>query len=170
MHLYFSALNGPRYIYPLNIRHTHLSLHPTMHSWTYHLYETDAIAERILELYGQQHIFLFYGEMGSGKTTLIKSLCKAWGVEETTSSPTFAIVHTYRGVKNAVYHLDLFRLRDIQELLAIGFDEYIDSDSPVCIEWPELALPMFRGMQAVLLHLRTIDADTRMLEMEIRTI
>lgn len=138
-----------------------------MHNRTYPLQETDAIARQILDKAGAVHIFLFSGEMGAGKTTLIKSMCKAWGVEETTSSPTFAIVHTYRGAEHSVYHFDLFRLRDQQELQAIGFEEYLDSGAPVCIEWPELAMPMLAGTPYVLIELSAPDAQTRALRMSI---
>lgn len=140
-----------------------------MHTRTYPLNETDAIARQIIEEAGTQRIFLFVGEMGAGKTTLIKSMCRVWGVEETTSSPTFAIVHTYQGAGHRVFHFDLFRLRDGQELQAIGFEEYLDSGAPVCIEWPELAMPMLAGMPYVMLELTAPDAHTRTLRMTIHT-
>jgi tRNA threonylcarbamoyladenosine biosynthesis protein TsaE len=81
-------------------------------------------------------IFLFYGDMGAGKTTLIKSLCKVLGSEDNITSPTFSIVNEYSG-PNKIYHFDFYRLKDQTEALDIGCEEYFYSGNYCFIEWPE---------------------------------
>jgi len=104
--------------------------------------ETERVAKEIIEFAHPQKKFAFYGEMGAGKTTLIKAMCLALGIEEPTSSPTFAIVNEYQG-KQKIYHFDLFRLKNRQELLDIGFEEYLSGDHYIFIEWPAIAEPVF---------------------------
>ena len=89
-------------------------------------------------------IFLLSGEVGSGKTTMIKSFTKKLLVNNNTSSPTFNIVNEYKDRnKNSVYHFDLYRLKSINDLVEIGFEEYINSGSYCFIEWPEIADSFF---------------------------
>lgn len=94
---------------------------------------------------GDLKIWLFDGEMGTGKTTLIKAICKNLGVDEKQmSSPTFAIVNEYQGDSSKIFHFDLYRLKHLGELLDIGFDEYISSGNYCFIEWPEQARNFLR--------------------------
>jgi tRNA threonylcarbamoyladenosine biosynthesis protein TsaE len=79
------------------------------------------------------------GELGSGKTTLAQAICRGYGVTEEVTSPTFAIVHRYGSHKSPVYHLDLYRLKSPAELTNLGWDEIIDDEALVLIEWPERA-------------------------------
>jgi tRNA threonylcarbamoyladenosine biosynthesis protein TsaE len=103
-------------------------------------FEAPDIARLILDGYPQHRVFALHGDLGAGKTTLIKAFCKALGVEDGTSSPSFAIVNEYRAASgDPVYHFDLYRLKDAGELDAIGFTEYADSGHYCFIEWPELA-------------------------------
>ena len=89
-------------------------------------------------------IFLLSGEVGSGKTTMIKSFTKKLLVNNNTSSPSFNIVNEYKDRnKNSVYHFDLYRLKSINDLVEIGFEEYINSGSYCFIEWPEIADSFF---------------------------
>ena len=89
-------------------------------------------------------IFLLSGQVGSGKTTMIKSFTKILSVNNNTSSPTFNIVNEYKDRnKNSVYHFDLYRLKSINDLVEIGFEEYINSGSYCFIEWPEIADSFF---------------------------
>lgn len=102
--------------------------------------EAPAIARLILDGYPQHRVFALHGDLGAGKTTLIKAFCQALGVQDGTSSPSFAIVNEYRAANgDPVYHFDLYRLKDAGELDAIGFTEYVDSGHYCFIEWPELA-------------------------------
>ena len=97
----------------------------------------NSISKEILEFAGNQKVFLFYGEMGAGKTTLIKSLCEVLGVQGPTSSPTFSIVNEYEGRQNLIYHFDFYRLKDESEALDLGYEEYFYSGEYCFVEWPE---------------------------------
>lgn len=97
------------------------------------------VARMILDSYPDKRIFTFTGDLGAGKTTLIKGFCEALGVKEGTSSPSFAIVNEYVGQEGKIYHFDLYRLKHEDELEGIGFTEYLDSGAYCCIEWPDLA-------------------------------
>jgi tRNA threonylcarbamoyladenosine biosynthesis protein TsaE len=88
--------------------------------------------------------FAFYGTMGAGKTTFIKSICNQLGVVDTVNSPTFAIINEYATEgENQIHHFDLYRLEKEQELLDIGFEDYLYSNNWNFIEWPEIAEPFF---------------------------
>lgn len=100
----------------------------------------ESTAQSLLEHCKSDKIFAFYGEMGTGKTTFIKTLCKILGVSDEVSSPTYSIVNEYHGTQT-VYHFDLYRLKDENELLDIGFSEYLNSGKVCLIEWPQLAEP-----------------------------
>ena len=98
------------------------------------------IARVILQGYPEARVLAFHGDLGAGKTTLIKALGQELGVAGAMSSPTFALVNEYRsGAGDPVYHFDLYRLKDAAELDAIGFSEYVDSGNYCFIEWPQLA-------------------------------
>ncbi len=99
--------------------------------------DLDKLALTLLDFAGDEHIIAFEGEMGAGKTTFIKSICKALGVLDITSSPTFSIVNHYLAPRGNVYHFDFYRLNDPSEALAIGVDEYFSDGSFCLIEWPE---------------------------------
>jgi tRNA threonylcarbamoyladenosine biosynthesis protein TsaE len=101
------------------------------------LNDLPAAAQSILNFAGDEKIFLFYGQMGAGKTTLINALCRELGVTENTSSPTFAIVNEYRAPKGNIFHFDFYRLKNQVEAMDIGFEEYVDSGKYCFIEWPE---------------------------------
>ncbi len=102
--------------------------------------DAEEVARFILQSHAEARIFAFTGDLGAGKTTLIKALCKVLGVADQTSSPSFAIVNEYRSTAGGpVYHFDLYRIRNVNELRDIGFEEYLDSGAYCFIEWPELA-------------------------------
>lgn len=82
-------------------------------------------------------VLVFQALMGAGKTTLIKSICKALGVTDNTSSPTFSIVNEYESPNGPVYHFDFYRLKDEQEAFDLGYEEYFYSGQYCLIEWPE---------------------------------
>jgi tRNA threonylcarbamoyladenosine biosynthesis protein TsaE len=101
------------------------------------LEELPHLAKQLLALAGDQKIWLFEGEMGVGKTTLIKVLCQELGVEENTSSPTFSIVNEYSSDSGPVYHFDFYRIRREEEALDMGYEEYFYSGNYCFVEWPE---------------------------------
>jgi len=94
-------------------------------------------AQDLISFAGSQKIFLFYGPMGAGKTTFIKALCEQLGVKEPVTSPTFSIVNEYEGNTAKVYHFDFYRLKNQNEALDMGYEEYFYSGSYCLIEWPE---------------------------------
>ncbi len=100
---------------------------------------TDA-AKWILQNIGEKKVVAFYGEMGVGKTTLIKEICVQLNCISMVTSPTFAIVNEYFTNKNQpIYHFDFYRLSSKKEIIDIGFEEYVFSNNYCLIEWPELA-------------------------------
>jgi len=105
-----------------------------------HADEAADLAAAMLSACKNRRVFAFQGELGAGKTTLIKALCGELGVAGGTASPSFGIVNEYRTAGDEpVYHFDLYRLKDAAELDGIGFTEYIDSGKYCFVEWPEVA-------------------------------
>lgn len=99
----------------------------------------DEAAREFIEGMGDNTIFAFYGKMGAGKTTFIKAICEALGVQDVINSPTFAIVNEYMaGNGEPIYHFDFYRIKKEQEVLDIGYEDYIYSDCLCFMEWPEL--------------------------------
>ncbi len=101
------------------------------------LSELPAAAEKLMKFAGDEKIFLFNGDMGAGKTTFIKSLCKFAGVDENVTSPTFSIVNEYRCGDDKIFHFDFYRLKKPEEALDMGYEEYFYSGNYCFIEWPE---------------------------------
>ncbi|MBR4387852.1 MAG: tRNA (adenosine(37)-N6)-threonylcarbamoyltransferase complex ATPase subunit type 1 TsaE [Prevotella sp.] len=98
----------------------------------------DAARTFITEM-GDSSVFAFYGKMGAGKTTFIKALCEELGVDEVVTSPTFAIVNEYRTDSGElVYHFDFYRIKRIEEVYDMGYEDYFFSGALCFIEWPEL--------------------------------
>ncbi len=101
------------------------------------LSELGRTADEIVEQIKNDRVILFYGDMGAGKTTLIKEICRALGVSDNTSSPTFSIVNEYESENGSIYHFDFYRLRDEQEAFDLGYEEYLYSGNYCFIEWPD---------------------------------
>lgn len=96
-------------------------------------------AREFIEMMGERRIFAFYGSMGAGKTTFIKAVCEAMGVEDAINSPTFAIVNEYEDAdSNTIFHFDFYRIKSIAEVYNMGYEEYLYSNAYCFIEWPEL--------------------------------
>jgi tRNA threonylcarbamoyladenosine biosynthesis protein TsaE len=102
------------------------------------LSELPELAKKMLKSFGEQKVIAFYGEMGAGKTTIIKALCEELGVTDTISSPTFSLVNEYRGARGQkIYHFDFYRLKSTIEAYDMGYEEYFYSKAYCLIEWPE---------------------------------
>ena len=103
------------------------------------LNEIDKAAKDFVAAMGDRKVFAFYGKMGAGKTTFIKAVCEELGVEDVINSPTFAIVNEYvDGKGESVYHFDFYRIKNLQEVLDIGYEDYVYSGHVCFMEWPEL--------------------------------
>lgn len=101
--------------------------------------ELELLAQEILAFAKGYKIFLLKGNLGTGKTTLTKQICKQLGVQGQTASPTYSIVNEYIYPKGKIYHIDLYRLQSEEEAFEVGLEDYIDSNEYCFIEWPDLA-------------------------------
>ena len=102
------------------------------------LKDLGTVAKAVASLASRYRVWLFRGDMGAGKTTLIKAVGAALGVTDTMSSPTFSIVNQYEtGANGSIYHFDFYRIKSEAEAYDIGADEYFYSGHPCFIEWPE---------------------------------
>lgn len=113
---------------------------------------------------GNDKVFAFYGAMGAGKTTFIKAVCEGLGVQETITSPTFAIINEYRDNEgNSIYHFDFYRIHKLEEAFDFGYEDYFYSGNLCFIEWPELVEPLLPG-NTVKVYITGTDAGTRTIE------
>ncbi len=104
-----------------------------------HIDDINEVARQFVDQMGDHKVFAFYGKMGAGKTTFIKAMCEELGVTDVINSPTFAIVNEYMdGKGESIYHFDFYRIKRVEEVYDIGFDEYIYSGNLCLMEWPEL--------------------------------
>ena len=107
------------------------------------LEEIGQVAEKFLAETETNSIFCFEGEMGVGKTTFIKSLCEAMGVDDNISSPTFSIVNEYEtNDRKIIFHFDCYRISKIEDAINIGINEYLESENICFIEWAENIAPL----------------------------
>lgn len=111
-----------------------MSMNFTIHSKE----ELPALANEILQAGGSARVFVFEGEMGSGKTTLIKEICRQLGCSDNLSSPSYAIANEYQSDSGSIFHLDLYRLKNTAEAMDAGIEEYLHSGSYCFIEWPDI--------------------------------
>ena len=119
------------------------------------------VAKAILAAYPQERVFGFYGEMGTGKTTLIKEICHELGVQDITSSPTFAIVNEYWTEQGApLYHFDFYRIDEPADATRIGFEEYLYSGHYCFIEWTEKVEEILQG-DFIPIRIQRVDDHTR---------
>lgn len=96
-------------------------------------------AKEFIKGMGDGKVFAFYGKMGAGKTTFIKALCEVLGVKDVITSPTFAIINEYTdGNDNPIYHFDFYRIKKLEEVYDMGYEDYFYSGNLCLLEWPEL--------------------------------
>ncbi|MGJ1322589.1 tRNA (adenosine(37)-N6)-threonylcarbamoyltransferase complex ATPase subunit type 1 TsaE [Sphingobacterium faecium] len=100
------------------------------------LSELDHAAKLLLNSFPDDRVFLFYGNMGAGKTTFIKALCKVLEVEDITSSPTFSIVNEYSSSQGPIFHFDFYRIKEEEEAYDFGYEDYFYSGNYCFVEWP----------------------------------
>lgn len=126
--------------------------------------ELVAWGERLGRVAEPPLVLTLSGDLGTGKTTLVRAICRGYGVTEDVTSPTFALVHEYHAPRSPVYHLDLYRLRDASELAQLGWDEIVSARALIIVEWPERAggdVPA-GAVPITLAHLEA-DPDRRLL-------
>jgi tRNA threonylcarbamoyladenosine biosynthesis protein TsaE len=108
----------------------------------YSLDDLESVSQKILK-YAKSDVFLCFGEMSVGKTTLIKTLVKALGSDDNVSSPTYSLVNEYLAEGKKIYHFDFYRINSIEEVYDMGFEDYLSQDAFIIIEWPELIEPLW---------------------------
>ena len=104
------------------------------------LADINEAAKQFIENMGNGKVFAFYGKMGAGKTTFIKAICEELGVDDVITSPTFAIVNEYQSATtgDSIYHFDFYRIKKLEEVYDMGYEDYFYSGSLCFLEWPEL--------------------------------
>jgi len=95
-------------------------------------------AREFISKMGEAKVFAFYGKMGAGKTTFIKAVCEELGVSDVITSPTFAIINEYEAASGTIYHFDFYRIKKLEEVYDMGYEDYFYSGALCFIEWPEL--------------------------------
>ena len=130
----------------------------------YTLNQIEEAARAVVESMQGNQLFAFYGQMGAGKTTLIKAICRQLGVQEEVNSPTFAIVNEYKGTHQTIYHFDFYRINRPEEALDFGLYDYFDSGNICLMEWPECIEPLLPD-DTVKIEISVIDENTRKLNL-----
>ena len=120
-------------------------------------------AKQFVSAIGTHRVFAFYGKMGAGKTTFIKAVCRELGVTDVITSPTFALINEYTdGKGNPIYHFDYYRIKKLEEVYDMGYEDYFYSGNLCLIEWPELIESLLPD-DAVRVHLDVLPDGTRKL-------
>ena len=129
-----------------------------------------SFAESFWQQAGNNKVFLFYGEMGAGQTTIIEALCAAKGVTERMGSPTYSIINQYGYVENGeekiIFHIDLYRLRDEEEIIQAGVEDSVYSGAICFVEWPQKAPALF-DHNVVKTFIEVIDETHRRINIEL---
>ena len=126
----------------------------------YQLENIEAAAVRLLSVIDGNAVIAFSGDMGAGKTTFIHALCRALGVTENMSSPTFSIINEYQSPSGPIYHIDLYRCRSAEEVIRAGVEDCLFSGNRCFVEWPSVAFGIFPP-ETLAAHINQIDNNTR---------
>ncbi len=128
------------------------------------LSEINAVAEKFIEAHPADRLFAFYGKMGSGKTTFIKALCEKLQVIDYVTSPTFALINVYETEQfQEIYHFDFYRIKSMDELFDLGYEEYFFSDKYCFVEWPELIEPLLPA-NTIRISITETQSGSRLIE------
>ena len=123
------------------------------------------VAAAVIERSQSRKIVAFYGEMGAGKTTLIREICRQKGVVDNVTSPTFAIVNHYRNDSEDIFHFDFYRIDNPAEAYDLGYEEYFDSGNLCLVEWPE-KLGMLLPDECLNVRILATGNESRMITIE----
>jgi tRNA threonylcarbamoyladenosine biosynthesis protein TsaE len=125
---------------------------------------TQALGRRLATVLQPGTVVALYGDLGAGKTQLVKGCCAGYGIDPATvSSPTFTIVHEYAGEPFPLYHFDAYRIEDADEFFDLGYEDYFYGDGVCFVEWPERVAALIPP-DALRLHLRHLGGDQRRIE------
>lgn len=129
-----------------------------------HIHEA---AREFIAAMGDNTVFALYGKMGVGKTTFIKALCQELGVEDVVTSPTFAVINEYRSdiAGELIYHFDFYRIKKLEEVYDMGYEDYFYSGALCFIEWPELVEELLPG-NTIKVTIEELEDGSRKLTME----
>lgn len=129
--------------------------------------DLSVLAEKLIADFGTTKVIVFAGEMGVGKTTLIKQICKQLGVEEATTSPTFSIVNEYlTNTNQSIYHFDFYRIDDETEVFDLGYEDYFYGGAYCFIEWPE-KIPNLLPETFVKVTIELDEQNNRLISVEV---
>ena len=129
------------------------------------LAQLDEVAQLIIDELQGRSVVLFRGGMGAGKTTLISRIVALLGADDTVTSPTFALVNQYEGLKHRIYHFDFYRINRIEEVFDFGYEEYFYSGDLCLVEWPEMIEALIPD-DAMVVKIEVSDNDERIFEIE----
>ena len=135
--------------------------------YIYKLEDITSAAKQLLGIIGSCRIILLKGNLGSGKTTLTQQIVTILGHKDSTSSPTYSLVNEYEGKNGPIYHIDLYRLNDLNEAYEIGIEDYLYSGNYCFIEWPELIMDLIKGETFVQMNIEQMDDGVRKVEIQI---
>lgn len=129
--------------------------------WQISIEELEDFARDFWQQFKEAKVFAFHGQMGAGKTTTIAALCRHKGVQDAVGSPTFSIINEYTyGTGRKIYHIDLYRLRDMEEIIQSGVEDAVYSGEICMVEWPEKAPELFED-STIHVQISALDSGTR---------
>lgn len=163
------VLNFFVYLCPQETRRLYLP-HKKLYSMEIRIQSLDQIheaARQFIQAMGDNTVFALYGKMGAGKTTFIKAVCEELGVSDVITSPTFAIVNEYRSdmAGELIYHFDFYRIKKLEEVYDMGYEDYFYSGALCFIEWPELVEELLPG-NTIKVTIEEVENGERKLTME----
>ncbi len=132
---------------------------------TFTLKDIQTVARECWKLANGKKVIAFYGQMGAGKTTFIHALCNEKQVTDIVGSPTFSIINEYESQGATIFHIDLYRLKDLEEVVQAGVEDCLYSGNICLVEWPERAVSIFPD-DTVHIYLEVVNEETRLLRIE----
>lgn len=133
----------------------------------HHKNELNKAARKLLEQFGEQRVFAFYGKMGAGKTTFIQAICRELGTSDNVTSPTFALINEYRTADmKSIFHFDFYRIKKLEEAFDLGYEDYFYSGNYCLIEWPEM-IESLLPEKITQVKIEVLEDETRIISAEL---